>query len=91
MTWYDIWWFKDLPRKTASDKLLCDKAFDIAKTPSVIDIKKVLLQESTGTNTFVTGADAGGVVTRADKSTIKKKYVKPKISRRITQTNYYKI
>ena len=25
--------FKDLPRRTASDKILCDKAFDIAKNP----------------------------------------------------------
>ena len=25
--------FKDLTRRTASDKILCDKAFDIAKNP----------------------------------------------------------
>ena len=25
--------FKDLPRRTASDKVICDKAFDIAKNP----------------------------------------------------------
>ena len=25
--------FKDLPRRTASDKILCDKAFKIAKDP----------------------------------------------------------
>ena len=25
--------FKDLPRKTASDKILCDKAFNVAKNP----------------------------------------------------------
>ena len=25
--------FKDLTRRTASDKILCDKAFNIAKTP----------------------------------------------------------
>ena len=24
--------FKELPRRTASDKVLCDKAFDVAKT-----------------------------------------------------------
>ena len=26
--------FKDLPRKTISNKLLCDKAFNIAKNPT---------------------------------------------------------
>ena len=25
--------FKDLPRRTASDKILCDKAYNIAKYP----------------------------------------------------------
>ena len=25
--------FKDLPRRTASDKVICDKAFNIAKNP----------------------------------------------------------
>ena len=30
--------FKDLPRRTAADKVLCDKAFDIAK---MMDIKEV--------------------------------------------------
>ena len=25
--------FKSLPKRTASDKVLCDKAFDIAKNP----------------------------------------------------------
>ena len=25
--------FKDLPRRTASDKIYCDKAFNIAKNP----------------------------------------------------------
>ena len=29
-TWYDLW-IKDLNRRTASDKLLSDKAFNIAK------------------------------------------------------------
>ena len=35
--------FKNLPRGTASGKVFCFKAFDIAKTPNM-DIKKVLLQ-----------------------------------------------
>ena len=37
-------YFKDLPRRTASHKLLYDKAFDIAKNPRMMDKKKVLLQ-----------------------------------------------
>ena len=36
--------FKDLARGTASDKILSDKAFDVAKTLNIMDIKKVLIQ-----------------------------------------------
>ena len=36
--------FKDLTRRTASDKILHEKAFDIAKIPIVIDIEGVLIQ-----------------------------------------------
>ena len=32
-TWYGIWDFKDLARRTASDKVLRDKAFNIAANP----------------------------------------------------------
>ena len=32
-TWYGIWRFKDLARRRASDKVLRDKAFNIAKNP----------------------------------------------------------
>ena len=32
-TWYGIWRFKDLKRRAASDKILIDKAFNIAKNP----------------------------------------------------------
>ena len=35
--------FQDLPRRTASDKILHDKAFNIAKSPNMKDIKEVLL------------------------------------------------
>ena len=35
--------FKDLARRTASDKVLRDKAFNIAKNLKMIDIKEVLL------------------------------------------------
>ena len=36
--------FKDLTRRTASDKILRDKAFNIAKNPKYENIKNVLLQ-----------------------------------------------
>ena len=32
-TWYGIWSFKDLKRRTASDKILRDKAYNIVKNP----------------------------------------------------------
>ena len=35
--------FQDLPRRTASDKILHDKAFNIAKSTNMMDIKEVLL------------------------------------------------
>ena len=35
--------FKDLKRRTASDKILRDKAFNIAKNPKYDDIKEDLL------------------------------------------------
>ena len=35
--------FKGLLRKTASDKMLRDKAFNIAKSPNMTDIKIFLL------------------------------------------------
>ena len=34
--------FKDLKRRTASDKVLRDKAFNIAKNPNMMDIKEDL-------------------------------------------------
>ena len=37
--------FKDLVKRTASDKVLRDKAFNIAKTQNMMDIKEVLLLE----------------------------------------------
>ena len=36
--------FKDLTRRTASDKILRDKSFNIAKIQNIMDIKRVLLQ-----------------------------------------------
>ena len=35
--------FKDLTRRTDSDKILHDKAFDSAKIPNLMDMKEVLL------------------------------------------------
>ena len=37
--------FKDLPRRTASDKVLHDKAFNIAKNPqNMMDMKEFLIR-----------------------------------------------
>ena len=36
--------FKDLTRRATSDIILCDKAFNIAKNPNMMDIRRVLLQ-----------------------------------------------
>ena len=38
--------FKDLTRRTASEKILRDKAFDIAENPKLMDINVDLLQGS---------------------------------------------
>ena len=38
MTYAD---FKDLPRRTASDKVLCDKELNITKIQNMTDIKEV--------------------------------------------------
>ena len=32
-TWHGLRWFKDLVRRAASNRVLRDKAFNIAKTP----------------------------------------------------------
>ena len=36
-------WFMEILRRTASDKILCDKAFNKDKNP-MMDIKEVLLR-----------------------------------------------
>ena len=36
--------FKELPKKTTSDKVLCDKAFNITKSSNNMDIDVALLQ-----------------------------------------------
>ena len=43
---YDIAYgdFKDFPRRTASDKVLGDKAFSIAKNQNMMDINVDLVQ-----------------------------------------------
>ena len=80
-TWYVAYGnFKDLPRKTASNKTLRDKAFNIDKSPKYNGYQRGLA--SMGRNCFdkkFSGSDTlGGAV---------KTNVKP-TSRRITQTNY---
>ena len=42
-TCYGLWRFKDLAKRTASDKVLRDKAFNITKNLKLKDIKEVLL------------------------------------------------
>ena len=37
-TWYGLWDFKDLQRRTASDKVFRDKVFNIAKNPKYCNI-----------------------------------------------------
>ena len=39
--------FKDLTRRIASHKILCDKPFNIAKILNMMNIKEFLLQWST--------------------------------------------
>ena len=39
--------FNDLPRRTASDKILCDKAYNVAKNQKMMDVKEVVLHWST--------------------------------------------
>ena len=41
--------FKDLPRRTASDKVLCDKAFNIGKKSLIV--YKFFDKETSGSNT----------------------------------------
>ena len=43
MTWHDMAYgdFKDLTKRTASDKILCDNAFNIAEIWKMVDIKVV--------------------------------------------------
>ena len=44
--WHEVSYgdFKDLPERTASDKVLHDKALNIAKNPNLLDIEEVLLR-----------------------------------------------
>ena len=77
--------YGDFPRKTAPNKLLCDKAFDIAENSKCgryqIGLASIVYRffdkKSTSTNILVTGTDisAGGTVTSANKSAIKNKNV----------------
>ena len=77
-TWYSYGDFKDLTRRTASDKILRSKAFNIAKNPAYDGCHRGL---------------ASMVYKSFDKKNFwqwywKWEYVRPAISRRITQTNY---
>ena len=65
--------FKDFTRRTASHKILRDKAFIIAKNSNTMDIKEVLLQWFI---TFSIKKTAGGAATLANKSTVKNENIK---------------
>ena len=68
--------FKELTKRTASDKIFRDKAFSIAKNPKYDEYKRRL---------------ASMVYTFFDKKLLLVVLIRPAISRRITQTSYYKI
>ena len=69
--------FKDLSRRTGSDKILHDKIFNITKIRNTVDIKGVFLKWHINfliKNHLVVA--------------LKMQYVRPAISKRIAQTNY---
>ena len=80
--------FKDLPRRTASHKVFGDKAFSIAKNLKYGGYERVLalVVDRFFDKLSATRANkcAGGAVKNG-------KYIKSRISWRITQTNYLKI
>ena len=80
-TWYVAYGnFKDLLRKTASNKTLRDKAFNIDKNPKYNGYQRGLA--SMGRNCFdknFSGSDTSGGAVKTN--------IKP-TRRRITQTNY---
>ena len=43
-SWHDLWGFSDLAERTASDKVLCNKAFNIAKNPNYDEYQRSLVQ-----------------------------------------------
>ena len=74
MTYGDI---KDLNRRTAADKVLCDKAFDVAKNPKHDDISVDLLQWSIRFS-----------IKKPLVVELKWEYLKQRISWKITQSSY---
>ena len=72
--------FKDLTRRTGSDKILRDKAFSIAKNPKYYGYQRVF---ASMVHKFFHKNTSGGA--------IKNENMSKKISRTITQSNYQKI
>ena len=78
--------FKNLARRTASDKVLRDKAFNIAKNPKYDGYQRGLT--SMVYNFFYKKAAGRGVITLANNGHGKFRPGCWKFSWRITQTNY---
>ena len=78
--------FNDLPRRTIADKILRDKAFNIAKNPKMTDIKTNLLQWFLNSliKSLLTQTKEEELIMKA--SSFRLSYTI--ISKRITQTNY---
>ena len=64
--------FKDLPRRTASDRVLSDKAFNIAENPRYDGYQRGL---AAMVCKFFDKKPSGDAVTRTDKSVIKGEYM----------------
>ena len=69
MTYWD---FKDLPKRTASDKVLCDKNFHIPKNPKYDGYQRVLASMvhkflDKKSASLADKSHAGGGVTRSSK------------------------
>ena len=69
MTYWD---FKDLPKRTASDKVLCDKNFHIPKNPKYDGYQRVLASMvhkflDKKSASLADKSPAGGGVTRSSK------------------------
>ena len=79
--------FKDLARRTASDKVLWDKAFNIAKN-SMYDGYQRGLASMVYKHIDKKSKGSGIAAALANKSAVNRGKTRQTISKRITQTNY---